>query len=87
MHAGFAVSDDRYVDGGPCLEQARVLKLNAWAASAPDFVDQPTVIDGASHLLIDVLGDHGRHARTALPTQALPQGALVELDATVAVLG
>ncbi|MEL7991253.1 RidA family protein [Streptomyces albidoflavus] len=69
------------------LEQARVLKLNAWAASAPDFVDQPTVIDGASHLLIDVLGDHGRHARTALPTQALPQGALVELDATVAVLG
>ncbi|KPC90593.1 YjgF translation initiation inhibitor, partial [Streptomyces sp. NRRL F-6602] len=69
------------------LEQARVLKLNAWAASAPAFVDQPTVIDGASHLLIDVLGDHGRHARTALATHALPQGALVELDATIAVLG
>ncbi|MCK1797304.1 RidA family protein [Streptomyces sp. XM4193] len=68
------------------LERARVLKLNAWAASAPDFVDQPTVVDGASGLLIEVLGDAGRHARTALPTQVLPQGALVELDATVAIL-
>ncbi|MDX2917012.1 MULTISPECIES: RidA family protein [Streptomyces] len=69
------------------LDRARVLKLNAWAASAPSFVDQPTVIDGASQLLIDVLGDHGRHARTALPTQVLPQGALVELDATIAIRG
>lgn len=63
----------------------RVLKLDIWVAGSPDFVDQPTVADGASRLLRTVLGDAGRHARTALPTQVLPQGALVELDATVAV--
>ncbi|MEV6234991.1 RidA family protein [Saccharopolyspora shandongensis] len=63
----------------------QVLKLNAWATSSRDFLDQPTVIDGASQLLLDVLGDAGRHARTALPAHVLPQGALVELDATIAL--
>ncbi|ONM46741.1 RidA family protein [Nocardia donostiensis] len=66
---------------------AQVLKLNIWVASSPDFVDQPTVADGASRLLHTVLGDAGRHARTALPSHVLPQGALVELDATIAVRG
>ncbi|MFG2580927.1 RidA family protein [Streptomyces malaysiensis] len=65
----------------------RILKLNAWATSSPTFVDQPSVIDGASRLLLDVLGDAGRHARTALPAHVLPQGALVELDATIAIRG
>ncbi|TDD39339.1 RidA family protein [Saccharopolyspora elongata] len=65
----------------------QVLKLNAWATSSRDFVNQPTVIDGASQLLLDVLGDAGRHARTALPAHVLPQGALVELDATIALRG
>lgn len=63
----------------------QVLKLNAWVASTTEAVDQPEVVDGASQLLIDVLGDAGRHARTALPAPSLPQGALVELDATVAI--
>ncbi|MEV5646744.1 RidA family protein [Nocardia sp. NPDC052254] len=63
----------------------RVLKLNAWVASTAEAVNQPEVVDGASQLLIDVLGDAGRHARTALPAPNLPQGALVELDATVAI--
>ncbi|GAA5051782.1 RidA family protein [Nocardia callitridis] len=64
---------------------ARVVKLNIWIASAPDFIDQPTVADGASRLLREVLGDAGAHARTALPTHVLPQGALVELDAVIGV--
>lgn len=63
----------------------QVLKLNAWVTSSRDFVDQPSVVDGASQLLIDVLSDAGRHARTALPAHVLPKGALVELDATVAI--
>lgn len=75
------------VDDAVGLDNVRILKLNAWAASAPAFVDQPSVIDGASQLLLDVLGDAGRHARTALPAHVLPQGALVELDATIAVRG
>lgn len=63
----------------------QVLKLNVWVSSAADFTDQPTVAEAASRLLIDVLGDAGRHARTALPTHVLPKNALVELDAIVAV--
>ena len=68
------------------LDQVQqILKLDIHVASAPDFVEQPTVADGASRLLRSVLGDAGRHARTALPAHVLPQGALVEIDATVAV--
>lgn len=63
----------------------QVLKLDIHIASSREFVDQPTVADGASRLLRNVLGEAGRHARTALAAHVLPQGALVELDATVAV--
>ncbi|WP_063060925.1 RidA family protein [Nocardia sienata] len=65
----------------------KVLKLDVWIAGTGDFIDQPTVAEGASQLLRTVLGDAGRHARTALPAPVLPQGALVELDATIAVRG
>lgn len=64
---------------------AQILKLNVWVNSSDDFIQQPQVADGASQLLEDVLGEAGKHARTALPTNTLPQGALVELDAVVAV--
>ena len=64
---------------------AQILKLNVWVNSSDDFIQQPQVADGASQLLENVLGDAGKHARTALPTNTLPQGALVELDAVVAV--
>lgn len=74
------------VDDAVGLENVvRVLKLNAWVNSTPDAIQQPEVVDGASRLLIDVLGDAGRHARTALPAPTLPQGALVELDAVITV--
>ncbi|MEU1982338.1 RidA family protein [Nocardia sp. NPDC019395] len=76
------------VDDAVGLENVeQILKLDIWVASAPDFTDQPSVAEGASQLLRSVLGDAGRHARTALPTHVLPQGALVELDATIAVRG
>lgn len=63
----------------------RILKLNVWVASSESFTDQPSVAEGASQLLVDVLGAAGAHARTALPVHVLPKGALVELDAIVAV--
>ncbi|GAA0996810.1 RidA family protein [Acrocarpospora macrocephala] len=63
----------------------QILKLNGYVASGPEFTDQPTVIDGASTLLRDVLGEAGRHARTALPAPVLPARALVEIEAIVAV--
>jgi len=62
-----------------------VLKLTGYVASAPGFVDQPTVVNGASVLLEQVLGDAGRHARAALGLAELPGGAPVEVDLVLAV--
>jgi enamine deaminase RidA (YjgF/YER057c/UK114 family) len=62
-----------------------VLKLTGYVASAPGFVDQPTVVNGASVLLEEVLGDAGKHARAALGLAELPGGAPVEVDLIVAV--
>lgn len=61
----------------------QILKLTVWVNSADSFEDQPTVAEGASTLLANILGGPGRHARTALPSNTLPKGALVELDAVV----
>ena len=54
-------------------------------ASADEFGDQPTVINGASDLLVEVLGDAGRHTRAALGTNALPRGVTVEIAAVAVV--
>jgi enamine deaminase RidA (YjgF/YER057c/UK114 family) len=62
-----------------------VLKLTGYVASAPGFVDQPTVINGASVLLEQVLGDAGKHARAAIGLAELPGGAPVEVDLVLAV--
>jgi enamine deaminase RidA (YjgF/YER057c/UK114 family) len=64
---------------------AAVLKLTGYVASAPGFVDQPAVINGASVLLEQVLGDAGRHARAAIGLAELPGGAPVEVDLVLAV--
>jgi enamine deaminase RidA (YjgF/YER057c/UK114 family) len=53
--------------------------------SADGFGDQPTVINAASDLLVEVLGDAGRHSRAALGTNALPRGVTVEIAAVVVV--
>lgn len=63
----------------------RVLKVTGFVASAPDFVEQPQVIDAASQLLADVFGDSGRHARSAVGVAALPRGVPVEIEFVFAV--
>lgn len=60
-----------------------VVKLQGFVRSAPDFVAQPQVIDGASDLLIALYGEAGRHARTATGTSQLPYGAAIQLDMVV----
>ena len=64
---------------------ARVVKLNIFVASAPDFFDQPSVGNGASDLMVAVFGDAGRHARSAVGVAALPRGVAVEIDAVIEV--
>jgi len=63
----------------------RVLKVTGFVASAPDFEAQPAVVDGASQLLAEVFGADGRHARSAIGVAALPRGAAVEVEITVAL--
>lgn len=63
----------------------RVVKLGAFVASAPGFTDQPKVANGASELMAAVFGEAGKHARSAVGVPVLPLGALVEVDAIVAV--
>ena len=53
--------------------------------SAPAFVDQPKVANGASELMQEVFGEAGRHARSAVGVTVLPLGVTVEVDAIVAV--
>lgn len=57
-----------------------VERMQGFVRSAPGFVDQPKVIDGASDLLVELWGEAGRHARTATGTSQLPFGAAVQLD-------
>lgn len=58
----------------------RVVKLGAFVNSTPDFTDHPKVVNGASDLLADLLGDAGRHTRFAVGVAALPFGVAVEID-------
>ena len=66
--------------GGDLSRLVRVVKLTGFVNSAPDFTDQPKVINGASDLIVAVLGDAGRHARSAVGAGALPLGVAVEIE-------
>ena len=59
----------------------RLVRLNAFVASTPDFTDQPKVVNGASDLMVAVLGDAGRHSRVAVGVASLPLNVAVEIDA------
>lgn len=65
------------------LEQ--IVKINGYVSSTNDFYNQPAVINGASDLLVEVLGDRGRHARTALGVNVLPFETPVEIEMIVKV--
>jgi enamine deaminase RidA (YjgF/YER057c/UK114 family) len=62
------------------LEWLRIVKVVGFVASAPGFTGQPLVVNGASELLGAVLGDAGRHARSAVGVAALPMGSPVEVE-------
>jgi enamine deaminase RidA (YjgF/YER057c/UK114 family) len=63
----------------------RVLTVTGFVASAPDFHEQPAVVDGASKVLADVFGRAGRHTRSAIGVAALPRNGAVEIEVTVAL--
>lgn len=70
----------RAAGGGDLDRLERVVKLTGFVCSAPGFTDQPKVVNGASDFLVAVLGDAGRHARSAVGVSALPLGVAVEIE-------
>ena len=65
---------------GGDLSRVRVVKLVGFVNSTADFTDQPKVINGASDLMVAVLGENGRHARSAVSAASLPFGVAVEIE-------
>lgn len=63
----------------------RVVKLGGFVQAGADFLDIPQVVNGASDLMVEVFGDAGRHARSAVGVYRLPLGFSVEVDAVVQV--
>ena len=61
---------------------AGIAQVHVYVASTPEFTEHPVVANGASDLLVDVLGDAGRHARAAVGMASLPLGASVEVAVT-----
>jgi enamine deaminase RidA (YjgF/YER057c/UK114 family) len=62
-----------------------IVGVNGYVNAAPGFADSPKVINGASDLFVEILGEAGRHVRAAIGVSALPRNALVELQMTVEV--
>ena len=63
----------------------RVLKLTVFVSSTPDFTEHHLVANGASNLIVGVLGDNGKHARSAIGMAALPLGAAVEVEGIIEI--
>lgn len=66
--------------GGDLSRLTRVVKLTGFVNSTADFTDQPRVINGASDVLVEILGKAGRHSRSAVSAPSLPLGVAVEIE-------
>ena len=66
--------------GGDLDRVVRAVKLNGFVNCTPDFIQQPHVINAASELLVQIFGEAGKHARSAVGVASLPFGVAVEID-------
>lgn len=64
---------------------ARIVKVLGFVACTEDFTDTPAIIDGASDLLVEILGERGTHGRSAIGAQTLPLGFAVEIEMVVEI--
>ena len=71
--------------GGDLERVRRVVRLGGFVQAGPEFFDIPAVINGASDLMVEVFGDAGRHARSAVGVYRLPLNFAVEVDAVVEI--
>jgi enamine deaminase RidA (YjgF/YER057c/UK114 family) len=77
-----ALSALRHELGGSLDRVSRIVQLSVFVAADPDFIEHATVANGASDLLVELLGDDGRHARATVGVASLPLGASVEVALT-----
>jgi len=77
------ISQMRAACAGDLSRVRRVVKLNGFVQAGPSFFDIPQVINGASDLMVEVFGEAGRHARSAVGVYRLPLNFAVEVDAVV----
>jgi enamine deaminase RidA (YjgF/YER057c/UK114 family) len=68
------------------LSKVEVVKVFGMVNAVPEFADQPKVINGCSDLFIEVLGERGRHARSAVGMGSLPNGMTVEIEAVMRIV-
>ena len=68
--------------GGDLSRIARLIRLGVFVNAPDDFTDHPKVANGASDLMVNLMGDAGKHARFAVGVSGLPFGVAVEVDAT-----
>jgi enamine deaminase RidA (YjgF/YER057c/UK114 family) len=71
---------------GGSLDKVEVLKVLGMVNAVPEFTDQPKVINGCSDLFVAVLGERGRHARSAVGMGSLPNQITVEVEAVMRVV-
>ena len=70
-------------EAGSLDRVTRIVKMVGYIASAPGFIDQPQVLNGASDLLVSLFGEAGRHARVAVGAAELPRRSPVEIELIV----
>jgi len=73
--------------GGDLSRITQIVKLGGFVNADPAFTDVPKVINGASDLMVEVFGEAGRHARSAVGVAVLPLNAAVEVDAVALIAG
>lgn len=71
--------------GGDWDRLEQIIKIQGFVNSTPDYFEQPAVINGVSDLFVEVLGDRGRHARTAVGTNVLPFRIPLEVEMIIKV--
>jgi enamine deaminase RidA (YjgF/YER057c/UK114 family) len=74
-------------EAGSLDKVSRIVSLNGFVNSDPDFTGHPQVINGASELLVELFGERGKHSRTAMGAASLPLGVAVEINLVVEIAG
>lgn len=71
--------------GGNLEQVKQIVKLVGFVSCTPDFIDHPKVVNGASDLMVEVFGNKGRHARSAVGAPSLPMNLSVEIEAIIEI--